>query len=178
MKKIIAFGASNSKNSINKKFATATAHLFPDSVVQVLDLNDFEVPTYGIDIENEDGIPKAAHDFFNELKTADLLVVSMAEHNGNYTAAFKSIFDWMTRIDIGVFHGKPMLLLSTSPGKRGAATVLEISKNRFPEHKAKIYATYSLPNFKENFDEEKGIINLEIKEELLQIVDAIELQLL
>lgn len=178
MKKIIAFGASNSKNSINKKFASATAHLFQDASVAILDLNDFEVPTYGVDIEKEAGIPQAAHDFFNQLKTADLLVVSMAEHNGNYTAAFKSLFDWMTRIDLGIFHGKPMLLLSTSPGKRGAATVLEISKNRFPEHQAKIYATYSLPSFYDNFDEEKGITNLEIKKELLRIIADIELQLL
>jgi NAD(P)H-dependent FMN reductase len=39
--KIIAFGASPSKNSINKKLATYAAHLF-ENEVEVLDLNDFK----------------------------------------------------------------------------------------------------------------------------------------
>jgi NAD(P)H-dependent FMN reductase len=30
-----------------------------------------------------------ATDFFNKLGTADLLVISFAEHNGAYSAAFK-----------------------------------------------------------------------------------------
>jgi NAD(P)H-dependent FMN reductase len=41
-------------------------------------------------------------DFFNKLGTADLLVISFAEHNGAYSAAFK-IFDWISRIHATTF---------------------------------------------------------------------------
>ena len=43
MKKIIAFGASSSTNSINKKLAIYAANQISNSKVIVLDLNDFEM---------------------------------------------------------------------------------------------------------------------------------------
>lgn len=46
--KIIAFGASPSKNSINKKLATYAATLFENAEVEVLDLNDFQMPIFTV----------------------------------------------------------------------------------------------------------------------------------
>jgi NAD(P)H-dependent FMN reductase len=99
----------------------------------------------------------------------------MAEHNAAYTAAFKNILDWTSRINSKVFQGKKMLLLSTSPGARGGKSVLEIAKERFPRHDADIITTFSLPSFNENFDQISGIINLDLKNELLKIVKSIEI---
>ena len=174
-KKIIAFGASSSSTSINKKLATYTTTLFKNASIEVLDLNDFSVPTYDIDIEKKEGIPQLAKDFYAKIGEADLLIISMAEHNGNYTAAFKSIFDWMSRIEAKVFQGKKMLLLATSPGGRGASSVLEIAKERFPRHDAQVVATFSLPSFNDNFDVEKGITNEELKTKLQGIVTSINI---
>ena len=56
MKKIIAFAGSNSKKSINKELAIFVASLVHNLEVEVLDLNDFQVPVYGVDDENEYGI--------------------------------------------------------------------------------------------------------------------------
>jgi NAD(P)H-dependent FMN reductase len=42
--KILAFGASNSKNSINKALARFTATLVPGAEIEVLDLNDYALP--------------------------------------------------------------------------------------------------------------------------------------
>ena len=53
--KIIAFGGSPSKNSINKKLATYAANLFENAEVEVLDLNDFQMPIFTVDIEKEIG---------------------------------------------------------------------------------------------------------------------------
>ena len=174
-KKIIAFGASSSKNSINKKLATYTASLFENTDVEILDLNDYEMPIFSVDKE-ANSFPKEAQNFLDKIQEANLLVVSMAEHNGNYTAAFKNILDWTSRINGKVFQGKRMLLLSTSPGGRGASSVLESAKERFPRHDAQIEATFSLPSFNDNFDYEKGIVtNQEFKNQLLEIVKSIEL---
>jgi NAD(P)H-dependent FMN reductase len=150
--KIVAFAGSNSRNSINKKLANYVAHLFENASVEILDLNDYALPVFGVDIEKEIGQPELATQFLNKIATADLLVVSLAENNGNYSVAFKNIFDWASRQEKKVFQEKPMLLMATSPGGRGGATVLEIAKNAFPRYGAQIQATFSLPLFNENFD--------------------------
>lgn len=172
-RKIIAFGASSSKESINKKLAIYSASLFNNTEVEILDLNDFEMPVYSVDKE-ANGFPKEAQTFLDKIKEADLLVVSMAEHNAAYTAAFKNILDWTSRINSKVFQGKKMLLMATSPGTRGGKSVLEIAKERFPRHDANVLHTFSLPSYNDNFDEEKGITNDDLRNDLLEIVQSIE----
>lgn len=174
MKQIIAFGASSSKTSINKQLAAYTASLFANSTVEVLDLNNFEMPIYSTDKEKETGIPQLAHDFYNKLGSADLIIISFAEHNGAYTSAFKNIFDWISRINGKTFQLKPMLLLSTSPGPRGGQTVLEIAKNRFPFQGGDVKGSFSLPNFSDNFEAEKGITNVELKNDLVKIINSFD----
>ncbi len=175
MKKIIAFGASSSKTSINKQLATYAAKQFKDATVEVLDLNDYEMPIFSTDKETEIGIPQLAHDFYAKLGTADLIVISFAEHNGAYTTAFKNIFDWTSRINAKTFQEKQTLLLSTSPGPRGGSSVLEIAKNRFPFQGAVVKGSFSLPSFYENFDVASGIINPDLNNQLMGIVNSIEL---
>lgn len=171
MKKIIAFAGSSSQNSINKKLATYAAHLFQNASVEMLDLNDYEMPIYSTDREKENGVPQLAIDFFTKITQADILVVSLAEHNGAYTTAFKNVFDWVSRYNNRLFQQKPLLLLATSPGPRGGMGVLEIAKDRFPRHDAQLIGTFSLPSFNDNFQDGK-ISNPELDYELLLIVDS------
>lgn len=169
--KIIAFAGSNSKHSINKKLATYAASLFENAEVEVLDLNDFQMPLFSVDIEKEIGQHLLVKAFLEKIASADILVVSLAENNGNYSVAFKNVFDWCSRIGAKVFQDKPMLLMATSPGARGGATVFEIAKSAFPRYGADIKATFSLPSFNDNFDVEKGkISNLELDNQLKEIV--------
>ena len=165
MKKIVAFGASSSLNSINKDLATYTASLVPDSASIVVNLIDFEMPIYSIDKEKENGIPDLAYKFKDILKNADGIVISFAEHNGVYTAAFKNIFDWISRIEKVVWYNKPMFLLSTSNGDRGAKTVLQIAYNRMSFGNPHKIPTFSLPNFKKNFDKNNGILDIDLNDE-------------
>lgn len=171
--KIIAFGGSNSKQSINKQLAVYAASQFKNADVEVLDLNDFELPLFGVDIEKELGQPILAQDFLNKIKSADLLIVSMAENNRNYSAAFKNITDWASRITEKIFAGKPMLLMATSPGGRGGTSVLEISEKYFPRFGAKILKTFSLPGFEQNFKDGK-IVNEDLNNKLLQLIKEIQ----
>jgi NAD(P)H-dependent FMN reductase len=170
--KIIAFGGSPSKNSINKKLATYAAHLFENPVVEVLDLNTYQMPVFSVDIEKDMGQHPLAQMFLDKIDSADILVVSLAENNSNYSAAFKNVFDWCSRIKGKVFQDKPMLLMAASDGKRGGANVLEIAKNAFPRYGADIKATFSFPSFYENFDlVNNRISNPELDRELRKIVN-------
>ncbi len=55
-----------------------------------------------------------------------------------------------------------MLMLSTSPGPRGAATVLETAKVYFPFPGANIVAVFSLPSYNKNFSKEVGITDKDL----------------
>ena len=81
LKKIIAFGASSSIHSINKKFATYAAYCVPNAQVTILDLNDYEMPIFSVDRQNNDGIPQPAHDFKDLIMSSDGIIISFAEHN-------------------------------------------------------------------------------------------------
>lgn len=165
--KILGFAGSNSSTSINRKLVKYAASFFDQLDIEILDLNDYEMPIYKMDREKEKGIPKFAFDFAQKIDGCDLLIVSLAENNGAYSAAFKNIFDWVSRIPgRKAFGEKPMLLMSTSPGLRGGASVLEIAKGRMPRSGGNVLETFSLPNFYENFDTSIGITNEEFKLQL------------
>ena len=173
-KKIIAFGASSSKQSINKQLATFAANQFQNVSVEILDLNDYEMPIFSVDKEKENGIHPLAQEFYSKLGSTDLIIISFAEHNGNYSTAFKNILDWTSRINAKTFQEKPMLLLATSPGARGGSSVLEIASKRFPFQGGIVKGSFSLPSFYENFDVINGIIHPEYKNQLLEIVNSTE----
>nr|WP_321235585.1 NAD(P)H-dependent oxidoreductase [uncultured Psychroserpens sp.] len=169
MKHIIAFAGSNSKNSINKQLAVYASSLVEDAKVTVLDLNDFELPIYGIDYEIEHGIPDNAQQFLDHIRSSDGIVLSLAEHNGAYATVFKNIFDWMSRIDNKLWSDKPMLLMAASPGGRGGATALDIAKGRFPYMGGNIVGQFSLPSFGTNF-QEGTLVNQDLKAQLTEEV--------
>lgn len=164
-KRLVAFGASNSKKSINRTLASYAASSIDGVEVNLLDLNDYEMPIFSIDKEKESGIPQLAHDFKEQLKSADGIVISLAEHNGSFSSAFKNIFDWASRIEKSMWSDKPMFLLATSPGGRGGKSVLENAVRDFPHRGGNVVASFSLPSFGQNYSEKEGIADEELKKE-------------
>ena len=176
--KILAFAATNSRQSINKQLvahaldvigeinAIAPRHDGPVDV-ELIDLNDYEMPIYSIDRENDDGVPQLAQDFYQKIGEADALIISYAEHNGSYTAAYKNIFDWASRVDSKVFQNKPTILMSASPGKRGGASVLEAAKTSAPFYGAGVLASFSVGSFHAVFDKNtKRLTDKDLKKTL------------
>lgn len=160
-KKIVAFGASNSRKSINKTLAEYTANQIKGAEVKVLDLNDYEMPIYGVDKQEEIGIPVKAHQFKEQISASDGIVISFAEYNGSYTAAFKNIMDWVSVIGKDMWANKPMFLLATSPGPRGAKVVLQTAIDRAKRVNQNTIVSFSLPSFNDNFVDGHGIVNKE-----------------
>ena len=156
--RILAFGASNSKNSINKALARFTATLVPDAEIEILDLNDFDLPIFSEDLEIAIGRPQAAKKFLEKIGFADGVIVSFAEHNGSYSAAYKNLFDWASRIDQKVFQDKPTVYLATSPGPGGAGSVLASAKGSAQFFGVDLKAAVSVANFYDVFDADTGRI--------------------
>ncbi len=169
--KLLAFAASNSSQSINKRLVSYAAQLVPNSITEVLDLNDYELPLFSEDREKALGQPQIAHDFLMKIAECDALMISFAEHNGSMTAAYKNLFDWCSRINNKVYQDKPMVLLATSPGGRGGKGALEKALIEVPRFAGKVVGHFSLPSFYDQFDSEKN----EIKDPAMQqkLVDVV-----
>ena len=165
MKKVLAFGASNSKNSINKQFASYAANRLEGVEMNLLDLNDFTLPLYSVDLESESGVPQAAIDFDKYIGEADAVIISLAEYNSLYTSAFKNMWDWVSRVKDrdSLWGDKPMFLLSTGPGKAEISRVHKLSLELFPSYGADIVANFHLPSFN-HFFKDRQIIEPEYLE--------------
>ena len=157
--KIIALAGSNSSTSINKQFVTYASSLLKENV-EILNLNDYNIPTYSMDIELKDGFSDDVKQFFKKLNEADVILISFAEHNGNFTAAIKSYLDWCSRIEYKFLKNAKVFALSTSDGGYGAKGALESGTKLLKKFDAEILDTFSLPHFSQNFKDDK-IINEE-----------------
>ena len=169
MKNIITIGASTSKQSINKVLAEYAGDLLKNVELTKVDLNEYTMPLFSVDLEAEEGFPKGAKNLNEVIENADGFIISFAEHNGAYSAAFKNAFDWLSRIEGKVWRDKPMLLLASSPGARGGQTVLDIALGRFPYMGGNIIGNMSFPSFYDNFKEGE-IVNEDLKSNLLKLI--------
>jgi NAD(P)H-dependent FMN reductase len=150
VKKILLLAGSNSPNSINRKVIEYTAGLFKHNETTIIDLRDYPLPIYSVEIEEKEGIPGnafALNKIFNE---HDAVVFSVAEHNGSITAFFKNALDWISRTqkNYRILENKPVLLLSASitpSGGRDAASHAELIFSK--RLRGRVIDKVSIPKF-------------------------------
>lgn len=177
--KILAFAATNHKNSINKQLVTHAADVLKtdfvsDAEVEIIDLNDYEMPIFSPEREKEGGVPELAQKFFDKIGDADAVIISFAEYNGNYTVAYKNIFDWTSRIQMKVFQGKKVMHMSSSIGPNGGASVLRLANESAPFFGSDLKTSFSVGPFGEKFDSEKGeFVDPELAETLRTSLKAL-----
>lgn len=177
--KVLAFAATNHKESINKKLVEYTTSVLQDNAeqgieVEILDLVDYELPFYRQDREQADGIPEGAKEFYSKIGEADALIISFAEHNGTFTAVYKNLFDWMSRIDMKVYQDKPTILMATSPGARGGAGVLGAVEMGAPFFGMDIKSKISVPTFQDNFDSDRNeVVDSDIADQVKMAVSTL-----
>lgn len=161
MAQLLAFAGSNSSTSINFKLVKYTAELVQNQEVQVFNLANYPFPMYSIDIETKEGYSNSLVEFKEDIQKADGLIISVNEHNGSPSAYFKNVLDWLSRLERKFMQDKKVLLMATSPGKRGGIGALELVENLLPRFGADVVATFSLPSFNENFGSD-GISDAEL----------------
>ncbi len=157
MKKILAFAGSNSSTSINQQLLNNVVSRIQGHEIKQIKLTDYPLPIFSEDLEKNEGFPVNATIIKNLIAESDALVIAVNEHNGGPSAFFKNIIDWVSRVNRNFLEGKKILLISTSPGKRGAASSLEYSKNIFGRFGGNVIESFSLPSFKDNFENGKVI---------------------
>jgi len=155
MKHILAIVGSNSQSSINRQLADWLALQQPG--IDVVQVSDYPAALLGVDLERESGVPAPMVQLREEIGAADAIVLVSPEHNGSMPAVLKNAIDWMSRIDgQKLFQHKPLLLLSTSPGKRGGATNLDHIATLAPHWGAVVSGKHSIGSWYSAFDAETG----------------------
>ena len=164
MAALLALAGSNSATSINFKLVKYTAGLISDEKVQLLNMANYPFPMYSEDNEREMGFSNSLVELRNDIAKAKGIIISVNEHNSNPSAYFKNVLDWLSRLERKFLEDTEVLLMATSPGKRGGQGSMEIIEELLPRFGANVCATFSLPSFYENFDSDKGILDKELSE--------------
>ncbi|MDO5980972.1 NADPH-dependent FMN reductase [Flavivirga spongiicola] len=151
MKKILAFSGSNNPESINELLLISAINKIQKGNVHHIQLTDYQIPIYSQEIE-KNGIPQSIKEIFRFFIEADAFIITSPEHNGLPTSFFKNIIDWLSRIDQKFFGGKPVLLMSTSPGANGGASHLQILTKLLPIWGGNLVSHYSLGSFNNKYD--------------------------
>ena len=119
-------------------------------------LEKFPLPIFSVDLEKQ-GFPEHLQLLKDEIDAAEALVIAVNEHNRGPSAFFKNTLDWLSRLQRNFLDGKQILLISTSPGKRGAQSSLEYSKTIFERFGGNVIESFSFPSFNDNFQDGKVI---------------------
>jgi NAD(P)H-dependent FMN reductase len=162
MSQILVFSGSNSSNSINRKLVKFAAAKISSHETLYIELNELDVPMFGIDYEKEYGVPESIKQLRESFLKADAFMFSSPEHNGSIPAFLKNILDWLSRADEGsIFNDKPVMVLTTSPGPRAGSSCKDHITNIIPFRGASSVFSFSLPSFFENFDSEANKVKSE-----------------
>lgn len=177
--KILAIPATNSAHGINKQLlgyvkGRVEGGLVPDAEVELIDINDYEVAIYSPEREEAGGIPDLAQQLFDKIGAADAMIISFAEHNSSYTAAWKNLYDWMSRIETQAYQGTKAVMLAASPGGRAGAGVLGAATAAAPFYGAELLGSLGIGTFYDNFDTDAGVLtNADLVAELEKVLSTL-----
>ncbi|WP_350332912.1 NADPH-dependent FMN reductase [Coralliovum pocilloporae] len=175
MTKVLAFSGSSSARSINRILAETAANHLSDTDFTFVDIRDYPLPIYSVDLEQSDGFPDEASAFKALLSDHDGFIIALPEHNGSMPAIFKNLIDWLSRMGGKIFQEKPVLLLSTSPGQGGGKTNLDMVTTLMPWWGADVTGSFSLGSFQDVVDvDARRITDAARAAELEALVQAFE----
>ena len=117
--KLLLIPGSLREGSYNRMLIREAARLFGPADVTEADL---DLPLYHGDRESTDGVPDEVRKLAARVAEADALIIGAPEYNKGITGVLKNWLDWMSRVDMPAFKGKPTVVMSASAGRTGGET--------------------------------------------------------
>jgi NAD(P)H-dependent FMN reductase len=163
--KLLAISGSARNGSLNGRLLAAASHAASSRGAQVdtIDLRSLALPLYDGDLEKGAGVPEGARRLRDALHAADGVLLATPEYNGFPTPLLVNSFDWLSRLQaegtaragLAVTAGKPLGLLSASPGLLGGLRSLNFTRQYLSMAIAMmpVPQQFALPKAHEAFDE-------------------------
>jgi NAD(P)H-dependent FMN reductase len=165
--RFLVFSASLRGDSLNGRLArlAATTIEAHGGIVDFGSMQDFDTPSYNLDVQRKDGFPPGADKLRECIQTNDAFVISSPEYNASMPGALKNSIDWVSRFSPQPFNEKHGLLLSASPSMAGGNRGLWALRVPFEHLGARVYPDmFSLAQAHEAFDAEGRIAGAQLQD--------------
>lgn len=118
------------KDAINEVLRRHMSKKLREAGVEVtdLDLNDFEMPIFNLDIEDSGHTPDAAIRLANMFRSYDIVFIASPEYNGGVTPLIANVVSWVSRQKPNPFKHAIFGIGGVSDGKY--ATIFALSHLR------------------------------------------------
>ena len=160
---VLTLCGSLRKGSFNAMVQRALPALAPEGMTLKGAPSFAEFPLYNADIQNSTGFPAPVNTLADAIRAADGVIFCTPEYNFTIPGGLKNAIDWVSRLPNQPFAGKPIALLSVSPGPLGGGRVqydmrrAMVFLDAFTLNKPEIF----IGNCASKFDEKTG----ELKDE-------------
>ena len=129
---VLFISGSTRKNSYNTKLVKFAYNYSLKIALnsKIVNLNDFEIPIYNGDYENENGIPQDVKKLKQLFINCKALFISTPEYNGFFSPLLKNTLDWLSRpepgdeVSLSAFKNKFASISAASIGKFGGIRAL------------------------------------------------------
>ena len=169
----LAFGASQREGSHNAALARYATEIVRKARMDT-DLLDFHAicpPIYDDNAYLESELPEPVLLFLEHVRRADALIIASPEYNWSYSGALKTLIDWLSLLRPYPLQGKPVLLLSASPSRRGGLMGLAQLKLPLSALGAHVYPQmFALGHAYDAFDRDGILRDNDLRAELQQLL--------
>ena len=165
--RFLVFSVSLRGGSLNGRLArlAATTIEAHGGMVEFGAMQDYDAPSYNLDVQDRDGFPAGADKLRECIQTNDAFVISSPEYNASMPGVLKNSIDWVSRFSPQPFNEKHGLLLSASPSMSGGNRGLWALRIPFEHLGARVYPDmFSLAQAHQAFDAEGRIANAQLQE--------------
>ena len=158
---VISICGSLRKGSYNAAVARALPGLLPEGMSVTPAPAFSEFPLYNADLQNSTGFPGPVNVLAEAIRGADGVIFCTPEYNFGIPGGLKNAIDWVSRLPNQPFAGKPVALLSASPGPLGGGRVqydmrrAMVFLDAFTLNKPEVFIGNCAPKFDEKTGELK-----------------------
>jgi chromate reductase len=118
---VLTICGSLRKGSYNAMVQRALLGLAPAGMTLTPAPSFADFPIYNADIQNSTGFPAPVNALADAIRAADGVIFCTPEYNFSIPGGLKNAIDWVSRLQNQPFAGKPIAIMSASPGPVGGA---------------------------------------------------------
>ena len=101
--------------STNRALLREAARLHGGAYVEA----DLNLPLYGGDAEDRDGLPGAVTHLASQIAAAEAVIIATPEYNKGPSGVLKNALDWISRTKPQPWRDKPVAVMSAAAGRAG-----------------------------------------------------------